>query len=113
MGDSSEAKDGGPARASLANRIVLGSVATLLLAGAGLLFDEILQSVNQAFMVVTTDGWLLVGFLSFLFGSLAFGAPRRIGLPWRFVAGAITAFVVASGVLFLMGTLLALMSGIG
>jgi len=53
-----------------------------------------------------------VGGFSILCGCVAFAAIRT-GLPRRLVAGSVTAFLVASGVLFLMGVLLALMSGIG
>jgi hypothetical protein len=113
-----EAEGGKPAKAEPtkgrpAQRIAAGLVAALLLAGAGLLFYEMLQAVDQAYMVVSTSGWLLVGFLSILFGVLAFAVPSRLGLAWRFIAGTVTALVVASGVLFAMGVLLALMSGIG
>ena len=111
MGDSSESKDGGSAKASSTReKIEAGVGAALLIAFAVLVFYGVLQAVDQSYMVVTTDGWLLVGLLSVLFGGLAFAAPRRMSLTWRVVAGSVTALLVASGVLFVMGVLLALMS---
>jgi len=111
MGDSSESKDGGPARAgSTREKIEVGVGAALLIAFAVLVFYGVLQAVYQSDMVVTTAGWLFVVLISTGCGCVAFAAIRT-SLVWRLVAGAMTAFLIASGILFVMGVLLALMSG--
>ena len=112
MDDSLESKDKAPARSSSTReKIEVGVGAALLVAFAVLVFYGVVQAINQSNMVVTTAGWFLVVLFSTGCGCVAFAAIRT-SLVWRLVAGAMTAFLIASGVLFLFGLLLALMSGI-
>jgi hypothetical protein len=111
--DPSVSNEGKPTKAGVTRRIANSVAAALLMAGAALVFYEVLLAISQADMVVTADGWLFVGGLSILCGCVTFAILARTSLAWRFVIGGIAAILVASGVLFLFGLLLALMSGIG
>jgi len=110
----SGSREGKPPKANRTRQIAISSVAALPLAGAALLFYEVLLAIFQSSIVVTEAGWLFTGGLSVFFGCVVFAAltVARINLAWRFVVGGITALLVASGLLFLGGLLIAIMSSI-